>query len=50
MIFLLVLVVVVVWVMTVRDEVRRRDLRTGRRAIWILATLLPPSSPLPSIG
>jgi hypothetical protein len=42
MIVLLVLVVGVVWVVTVRDVVRRGDLRVGRRVTWVLATLLLP--------
>ncbi len=39
---LLVLVAGVVWIVTVRDVVRRRDLRVRRRAAWVFATLLVP--------
>jgi hypothetical protein len=47
MILLPVLVVVVVWIVTVRDVVRRRDLRVGRRVTWALATLLLPLFAIP---
>jgi hypothetical protein len=44
---LLVLVVAVLWVVTVTDVVRRRDLRVGRRVTWVLATLLLPFFSVP---
>jgi Phospholipase_D-nuclease N-terminal len=47
MILLLVLVVAVVWIVTVRDVVRRRELTVGRRATWVLATLLLPLFAVP---
>ncbi len=42
MILLLVLVLAVVWLITVRDVTRRRDLRARRRVAWVFATLLVP--------
>ena len=47
MLLLLVLVVLVAWIVTVGDVVRRRDLRVGRRVTWVLATLLLPFFAVP---
>lgn len=47
MILLVVVVVLVVWVATARDVVRRVELGAGRRVAWVIATLLLPIVAVP---
>ena len=47
MLLLLILGVAVVWIVTVRDIARRRELRARRRATWVLVTLLLPVFAVP---
>ena len=47
MVLVLVLIAVVVWVLSVRDIVRRSDLRVRRRVSWVVATLLLPFFAIP---